>query len=173
MDRLMSEPATSKRQALTAVGLSEGTAEKYPHEFGGGQRQRIGIARALTLEPALIVLDEPVSWPDVSIRPQIPNLLKDLQRHMGVSYLLISHDLASVEYKSHRIGVMYLGKLVELGKAEDVCSRPLHRYTATLVAAAAPPGRSPPWPIPIRGEMPHPISPVRLHFSSALPLRFI
>jgi peptide/nickel transport system ATP-binding protein len=149
---------TRVREVLRAVGLSEESTGKFPHEFSGGQRQRISIARALTLEPALIVLDEPVSSLDVSIRTQILNLLKDIQREKGISYLLISHDMASVEYMCHRIGVMYLGKLVEVGSAEDVCSRPLHPYTATLVAAATPPGRIPPWPIPIIGEVPNPLN---------------
>jgi oligopeptide/dipeptide ABC transporter ATP-binding protein len=149
---------TRVREVLKAVGLSEESVGKFPHEFSGGQRQRVSIARALTLEPALIVLDEPVSSLDVSIRTQILNLLKDIQREKGISYLLISHDMASVEYMCHRIGVMYLGKLVEVGSAEDVCSRPLHPYTATLVAAATPPGRIPPWPIPIIGEVPNPLN---------------
>jgi oligopeptide/dipeptide ABC transporter ATP-binding protein len=149
---------TRVREVLRAVGLPEESVGKFPHEFSGGQRQRISIARALTLEPALIVLDEPVSSLDVSIRTQILNLLKDIQGEKGISYLLISHDMASVEYMCHRIGVMYLGKLVELGSAEDVCSRPLHPYTATLVAAATPPGRKPPWHIPIIGEVPNPLN---------------
>jgi oligopeptide/dipeptide ABC transporter ATP-binding protein len=145
------------RAALQAVGLPDESAAKFPHEFSGGQRQRISIARALTLEPELIVLDEPVSSLDVSIRSQILNLLKDIQREKGIAYLLISHDMAAVEYMSHRIGVMYLGKLVEVGEAEDMCSRPLHPYTATLVAAATPPGRTPPWAIPIAGDVPSPL----------------
>lgn len=146
------------QEALKAVELPEGSARKFPHEFSGGQRQRIGIARALTMDPELIVLDEPVSNLDVSIRSQILNLLKDIQQARGISFLLISHDMASVEYMSHRIGVMYLGKLVETGKAEDVTTSPLHPYTATLVAAATPPGRTPPWQLPIVGEVPSPLS---------------
>ena len=132
---------------LHAVGLPAGSARRFPHEFSGGQRQRIGIARALALQPHLIVLDEPVSSLDVSIRSQILNLLKDLQRQLGISYLLISHDLATVEHMSAWIGVMYLGKLVEVGRAREVCRQPRHPYTATLVAAATPPGRTPPWDI--------------------------
>jgi len=143
--------------ALQAVGLPDDSGGKFPHEFSGGQRQRISIARALALEPELIVLDEPVSSLDVSIRSQILNLLKDIQKGKGVAYLLISHDKASVEYMSHRIGVMYLGKLVEMGKAEDLCSRPFHPYTATLMAAATPPGRTPLWAIPIVGDVPSPL----------------
>jgi oligopeptide/dipeptide ABC transporter ATP-binding protein len=142
------------REALRAVGLPEGSERRFPHEFSGGQKQRIGIARALALEPQLIVLDEPVSSLDVSIRSQILNLLKDLQQALGISYLLISHDLATVEHMSDRIGVMYLGKLVEMGRAKEVCRQPQHPYTATLVAAATPLGQTPPWEIPIVGEVP-------------------
>ncbi|HXH09510.1 MAG TPA: oligopeptide/dipeptide ABC transporter ATP-binding protein [Alphaproteobacteria bacterium] len=142
------------RQVLQAVGLPEGSARRFPHEFSGGQKQRIGIARALVLEPQLIVLDEPVSSLDVSIRSQILNLLKDLQQELGIAYLLISHDLATVEHMSDWIGVMYLGKLVEVGRAKEVCRQPKHPYTATLVAAATPPGQTPPWDIPISGDVP-------------------
>ena len=126
-------------EALQSVGLHESVQAQFPHEFSGGQRQRIGVARALTLNPDLIVLDEPVSSLDVSIRSQVLNLLKDIQDERGISYVLISHDLASVEHMSHTIGVMYLGKLVELGDAELTCSEPQHPYTASLVAAATPP----------------------------------
>ena len=142
---------------IKAVELLDGSEEKFPHEFSGGQRQRIGIARALTMDPALIVLDEPVSNLDVSIRSQILNLLRDIQEERGISYMLISHDMASVEYMSHHIGVMYLGRLVEVGESEEVTHRPLHPYTATLVAAATPPGRTPAWQLPIIGEVPSPL----------------
>ena len=106
------------------------------------------------LNPDLILLDEPVSSLDVSIRSQVLNLLKDIQAERGISCILISHDLASVEHMSHVIPVMYLGKLVELGDAELTCSEPQHPYTASLVAAATPPGTTPGWPIPIMGEVP-------------------
>jgi len=152
------ERRTRILEALTTVRLPDGSERKFPHEFSGGQRQRIGIARALTMDPELIVLDEPVSNLDVSIRSQILNLLKDIQQERGISYLLISHDMASVEYMSHRIGVMYLGRLVEMGKTEAVTSRSLHPYTATLVAVATPPGRTPPWQLPIIGEVPSPLA---------------
>ncbi len=145
-------------EAMKSVELLDGSDKKFPHEFSGGQRQRIGIARALTMDPTLIVLDEPVSNLDVSIRSQILNLLKDIQDERGISYLLISHDMASVEYMSHHIGVMYLGRLVEVGESEDVTHRPLHPYTATLVAAATPPGRKPAWQLPIIGEVPNPLN---------------
>ena len=141
-------------EALRSVGLPEWVQTQFPHEFSGGQRQRIGVARALTLDPDLIILDEPVSSLDVSIRSQVLNLLKDIQDERGISYILISHDLASVEHMSHTIGVMYLGKLVEIGDAELTCSQPLHPYTASLVAAATPPGTTPAWAIPIVGEVP-------------------
>jgi oligopeptide transport system ATP-binding protein len=142
------------REVLRAVGLPDGSERRFPHEFSGGQKQRIGIARALALQPQLVILDEPVSSLDVSIRSQILNLLKDLQQELGISYLLISHDLATVEHMSDWIGVMYLGKLVEVGRAKEVCRQPKHPYTATLVAAATPPGQTPPWQVPIVGEVP-------------------
>ena len=141
-------------EVLRAVGLPTDSARHFPHEFSGGQRQRLGIARALALKPALMVLDEPVSSLDVSIRSQILNLLKDLQGERGMAYLLISHDLGTVVHMSDWIGVMYLGKLVEIGRARDVCRQPKHPYTATLLAAATPPGRTPPWVMPLLGEVP-------------------
>ncbi|MCJ7596398.1 MAG: dipeptide/oligopeptide/nickel ABC transporter ATP-binding protein, partial [Desulfobacterales bacterium] len=109
---------------LEAVGLDPSDAKKYPHEFSGGQRQRVAIARALASDPQLIVLDEPVSSQDVSIRAQLMNLLKDLQSSLGVSYLFIAHDLATVRYMSDRIDVMYLGKIVESAPSDDLCMDP-------------------------------------------------
>lgn len=118
------------------VGLEQDAIRHYPHEFSGGQQQRIAIARALGPEPSLVVLDEPVSALDVSIRAQIMNLLKDLQGRLGLSYILIAHDLATVRYLSDRVAVMYLGKFVEQAATEDLFERPLHPYTELLVAAA-------------------------------------
>lgn len=120
---------------LDMVGLSETQAEKYPHEFSGGQRQRIGIARALAPEPEFIVCDEPVASLDVSVSAQILNLLKDLQQQYGLTYLFIAHNLAVVEYMSHRIMVMYLGRIVESAPTQELCSHPLHPYTQLLLSA--------------------------------------
>jgi oligopeptide transport system ATP-binding protein len=125
-------------QSLELVGLSPDQARLFPHEFSGGQRQRIAIARALATSAHLIVLDEPVSALDVSIRAQIMTLLEDLQRQLGVSYLFIGHDLATVTHISHRIAVMYLGEIVEIGDSQELCANPKHPYTRALFNAALP-----------------------------------
>src|SRR5262245_9027766 len=147
-------------ELIDLVGLPERSATLYPHEFSGGQRQRIAIARALALEPKLVVLDEPVSALDVSIRAQILNLLSDLQERLGVSYLLIAHDLAAVAHMSHTIAVMYLGKIVEWGDAEAIAQAPQHPYTKALFAAALPIDfDSPRDELTLAGEVPSPLDP--------------
>jgi len=125
-------------RVLELVGLAPDVAPLFPHEFSGGQRQRIAIARALATDTRLIVLDEPVSALDVSVRAQIINQLEELQRALGVSYLFIGHDLATVAHISHRIAVMYLGKIVETAESDALCARPMHPYTKALFAAALP-----------------------------------
>ncbi|MEN6467831.1 MAG: oligopeptide/dipeptide ABC transporter ATP-binding protein [Smithella sp.] len=123
------------RKLMTKVGLSEEQAGRYPHEFSGGQRQRIGIARALALQPALVIADEPVSALDASIQAQILNLLKDLKKDFGLTYLFVSHDLNVIRHVSDRIAVMYLGRIVELADTKDLYETPLHPYTRMLLAA--------------------------------------
>jgi oligopeptide transport system ATP-binding protein len=123
------------QELLRAVGLDESAMRRYPHEFSGGQRQRIGIARALALRPKFIVADEPVSALDVSVGAQIVNLLRDLQRGFGLTYLFISHSMPVVRYLSTRIAVMYRGKIVEVGSSEQITGRPQHPYTRSLLAA--------------------------------------
>src|SRR5687767_425508 len=156
--------ATGRRrrvaELLNLVGLPERAATLYPHEFSGGQRQRIAIARALALSPRLVVLDEPVSALDVSIRAQVLNLLTELQKRLGVSYLFIAHDLAAVGHMSHSIAVMYLGKIVEWGDAEAVALAPKHPYTQALFAAALPIDLDGPLPeATLAGEVPSPLAP--------------
>jgi peptide/nickel transport system ATP-binding protein len=149
-------------ELLDEVGLPRNAVERYPHEFSGGQRQRIGLARALTLSPKVIVADEPVSALDVSIRAQVLNLMKRLQADHGLTYIVISHDLAVVKYMASRIGVMYLGKLVELGPAEEIYRRAAHPYTAGLIATIPvpdPQAARASQGVGIKGELPSPVLP--------------
>ncbi|SMC55702.1 ABC transporter ATP-binding protein [Papillibacter cinnamivorans] len=150
------------RTILEQVGLNSEHANRYPHEFSGGQQQRIGIARALAVQPEFIVCDEPISALDVSIQSQIVNMLEDMQQELGLTYLFIAHDLSVVRHISSRIGVMYLGNLVELGESYELYKNPLHPYTRTLLSAV---------PIPdprkskekkrivLEGDIPSPINP--------------
>jgi peptide/nickel transport system ATP-binding protein/oligopeptide transport system ATP-binding protein len=155
-----SEREDRLRGIMKLVGLRPEYAQRYPHEFSGGQRQRIGIARAMILNPKFVVADEPVSALDVSIQSQVLNLLKDLQNELNLTYLFIAHNLAVVKYISDRIGVMYLGKMAEIAKSDELYSNPLHPYSKALVAAI-------PLPDPtmrknrlvLTGDIPSPVNP--------------
>jgi oligopeptide transport system ATP-binding protein len=144
------------------VGLGPQVAGRYPHEFSGGQLQRIGIARALATSPEFVVADEPISALDVSIQAQIVNLLGSLKRELGLTYLFIAHDLSMVRHLSNRVAVMYLGRLVEMGDADDVFGRPLHPYTRALISAIPipdPDRESRRKRVPLEGDIPSPADP--------------
>ena len=154
--------ARKKRVAelIETVGLRQDAMNRYPHEFSGGQRQRIGIARAIALNPDLIVADEAVSALDVSIQAQVINLLVELQKKLGMAYIFVAHDLAVVRYISDRVAVMYLGRIVEIGRSEDIYNKPLHPYTKALLSAIpAVHPRDKRQVQPLAGDVPSPVNP--------------
>lgn len=159
MARSAADTRAKVERLLFQVGLQPSDGEKFPHEFSGGQRQRISIARALSSEPEFLVCDEPTSALDVSVQAQILNLMRELQERLGLTYLFISHNLAVVRHMSDRIGVMYLGRLVEVGPAEQIFRHPQHPYTRMLIEAIPDLSMSGKGRIPVAGEVPSPLAP--------------
>src|SRR5262247_2584592 len=173
-DRTSSNIMERVTRLFERVGLRADTVDKYPFEFSGGQRQRLGLARALALNPSLIVADEPVSALDVSVQAQVLNLMMDLQEDLKLAYLFISHDLGIVEHMAHRVAVMYLGRIVEIAGKEELFARPLHPYTRALLAAAPIPNpRAKKERLVLEGDMPSPAAPPPgCHFHTRCPFAF-
>ena len=146
-------------QSLTEVGLDRAYRDRYPHQFSGGQRQRIGIARALAVKPEFLVCDEPVAALDVSIQAQVINLFMDLREKRGLTYLFVSHDLGLVRHISDRVAIMYLGRIVEIGRTPEIFAQPAHPYSAALVAAIPSVARRKKKFEPLKGELPSPLAP--------------
>jgi peptide/nickel transport system ATP-binding protein len=151
--------ATRVGELLRSVGLAPADAEKFPHQFSGGQRQRISIARALATQPEFLVCDEPTSALDVSVQAQVLNIMKDLQRERGLTYLFISHNLAVVRHVADRVGVMYLGRLVEVAEKADLFATPRHPYTRMLLDAIPDIHKTGRARTPVQGEVPNPLNP--------------